>query len=231
MFLEKPVFSGEFNAFSLFDRLVLRNLINRIEKPAPRMIEIGSWLGNGSTTVFVEELRKKNGLLYCVDTFKGNPNVERHQAIVNHYDVLQTFRRNVAAARGEDLVKILAMSSEDAAAVMADESFDLVFIDADHSYHSTRQDIDWWRSKVKKGGILCGHDCEGRPQHFDRNRLLDNIHNDTAPGNNRFSVVHPGPVLAVDEAFNGQAHLWAEEIILGPKGIVGRSTIWDLVAD
>lgn len=51
----------------------------------------------------------------------------------------------------------LAMSVE-AAARMPDASADLVFIDADHQEASVRADILAWRSKVRSGGILAGHD-------------------------------------------------------------------------
>jgi hypothetical protein len=36
---------------------------------------------------------------------------------------------------------------------------DMVFIDGDHSYESAKRDIDFWYSKIKPGGMLCGHDA------------------------------------------------------------------------
>jgi len=45
-----------------------------------------------------------------------------------------------------------------------DSFFDLVFIDADHSYDSVKKDILAWLPKVKRGGVLCGHDY-GNPEH------------------------------------------------------------------
>lgn len=39
-------------------------------------------------------------------------------------------------------------------------SVDLVFIDADHSYNGCKGDILGYRSKVKPGGILSGHDID-----------------------------------------------------------------------
>ena len=43
-----------------------------------------------------------------------------------------------------------------------DESFDYVYIDSDHSYEATSKDIELWWPKVKKGGILAGHDYNSR---------------------------------------------------------------------
>lgn len=48
--------------------------------------------------------------------------------------------------------------SVDAAAIFHDGFFDWVFIDADHSYEAVKNDLSAWESKVKKGGIFCGHD-------------------------------------------------------------------------
>jgi hypothetical protein len=39
-----------------------------------------------------------------------------------------------------------------------DNTLDLVFIDALHDYESVMQDISLWWPKVRKGGVLAGHD-------------------------------------------------------------------------
>lgn len=39
-----------------------------------------------------------------------------------------------------------------------DESLDFVFIDANHDYEYVKEDIREWSKKVKKGGIVSGHD-------------------------------------------------------------------------
>jgi predicted O-methyltransferase YrrM len=222
----KPIFTGQYIAFSEFDRVALRALIQTQKRPDRTMIEIGSWLGNGSTRVFIEEIRASGGVLYAVDTWKGNPNVEKHQALVAQYNAFETFRHHVGLAGGEALVKPLVMASRDAAPIMADRRFDLVFIDADHSYPTTREDIQLWLPKVRPGGILCGHDCEGRPGDFDREVLLRRQLEDTAPGNATFPIVHPGPILAVDEMFGGRAQLWATTKVQTPDGRLGGSSIW-----
>jgi predicted O-methyltransferase YrrM len=45
-----------------------------------------------------------------------------------------------------------------AATRFADGSLDFVFIDADHSYEAIRDDLTAWWSKIRPGGLLCGHD-------------------------------------------------------------------------
>ena len=41
-----------------------------------------------------------------------------------------------------------------------DESLDFVFIDASHDFHSVNEDIYLWKNKVKKGGMVSGHDID-----------------------------------------------------------------------
>ena len=222
---QKPVYPLNYPSFSPFDMAALRQLVSRLT-PGFTILEIGSWLGQGSTRILIEEAVKKEGAVYCVDTWQGNPNVEKHRQIVRDYDVLGTFLKNVEAAGGSQHVKPLIMSSGDAARVMRDSTFDLVFIDADHSYAATLGDIHAWRPKVRPGGILCGHDCEGRLADFGRERLESALDRDTIPGNERFREVHAGVILACHEIFEDKHQLWAETPIKAGDGSVGRSTIW-----
>ena len=226
--MNKPIYTEEHSEFSPFDRVALAQLIRRAARPGCRMAEIGSWLGDGSTQSFLEELRNYPGAcLLCVDTWQGNPNVQKHQEMVSKYDVFGTFRKNVEKARSPVKIEILLGSSVESASLMADGAFDLVFIDADHSYDSVRNDIAAWRSKVRPGGILCGHDCEGRVTLENRQVLMQNQDADTMPGDGtRFAELHAGSMLAIDEAFAGVASLWAESAVELANGTPGLSTIW-----
>lgn len=53
---------------------------------------------------------------------------------------------------------ILRANSTDAAEQIADESLDFVYIDGDHSTEAVYQDLLNYIPKVKKGGIVSGHD-------------------------------------------------------------------------
>ena len=39
-----------------------------------------------------------------------------------------------------------------------DHTFDWVFLDTDHTYQTTRDELEICQSKVKPGGLICGHD-------------------------------------------------------------------------
>ena len=73
-------------------------------------------------------------------------------------DRLRSSRAFDYAARWADRSKLIEGDTVSAASHVADRSLDFVFIDADHSYTSVRKDIEAWRSKVKPGGWLGGHD-------------------------------------------------------------------------
>lgn len=48
--------------------------------------------------------------------------------------------------------------AHDVCQFVADGSLDFVFIDGMHDYESVKQDIEDWTPKVRKGGIVSGHD-------------------------------------------------------------------------
>lgn len=215
----KPLFNAEFVAFSPFDAAALAHLL---ENNCPKIVlELGCWLGNGSTQVFLRHTPH----LICVDHFQGNPNVVRHQAIATDYDVLGTFLRNTAQYRNQ--VSILQMDSNSASAMIADRSLDFVFIDGDHSYHQTLSDIKNYLPKVKGGGVIAGHDCEGKLSQFSAEILAGSEQLDTLriPGF-KFEVIHPGCIRAVSEVFGDNVILSADQLIDDGTGRLGYSSIW-----
>ena len=97
-----------------------------------------------------------------------------------------------------------------------DEFFDIVYIDASHIYPDVVADINAWWPKVKKGGYICGHDCELllKPEYVDTiiNHPLwdtdDMILVEGLPVN----VIHAGVVVATMEIFGDKLqqrnHTW-----------------------
>ncbi len=57
-------------------------------------------------------------------------------------------------------VIIKKQTSLDAVKEFKDNSLDFVYIDACHQYLSVKADIKAWLPKIKKGGVLSGHDYE-----------------------------------------------------------------------
>lgn len=54
--------------------------------------------------------------------------------------------------------RIFRAFSEEAYKYFRDGSLDFVYIDGNHSFLNATQDIAFWSPKVRKGGIIAGHD-------------------------------------------------------------------------
>ena len=54
--------------------------------------------------------------------------------------------------------KIIRKSSMEAVEDFEDESLDFVYIDANHEFRYIAEDLYEWTKKVRKGGIVAGHD-------------------------------------------------------------------------
>jgi len=110
-------------------------------------VEVGSWLGRSSAFMAVEiENSGKDIKFYCVDTWQGSPKSGGYMR-----------SRFVSNMRGLDVVPIESDSAL-AADRFEDESIDFVFIDASHEYDAVSRDIAAWYPKVRRGGIIAGHD-------------------------------------------------------------------------
>lgn len=58
--------------------------------------------------------------------------------------------------------EIHRLLSEDAVLLFEDYSLDFVYIDGNHSEKHFKQDVALWMPKIRRGGILAGHDLTGR---------------------------------------------------------------------
>jgi predicted O-methyltransferase YrrM len=224
----KPIYHGQVPTFGDFDREALRLLLDEVGTDRPTIVEIGSWLGTGSTQVLMDFVRKRGGQLHCIDTWEGSPGIASHAKIASDYDVYETFRQNVRTAGGEDVVTAHCLTSIGAAADWPDATIDMVFIDADHRFAAVQQDLAAWLPKLRPGGIMAGHDCECRVTTANRSRLDQGKDQDNITCEPPFLVWHAGVIVAVDAAFSGRARLWAERSVVLPDGRRGPATIWDI---
>ena len=70
------------------------------------------------------------------------------------------FLRHLRAAKVDDVVIPLKMSSLLAARLFDPGSVDFVFLDADHSEKAVRDDLEAWYPLVKPGGAIGVHDYD-----------------------------------------------------------------------
>lgn len=123
------------------------------------VVEVGSWIGGGSTKHMGELLRKSNGILYAVDTWLGT---ETQQVGEEHYQpvleqVYQQFLSNMIHWNLTDIVIPCRMKGTEAAQAL-DVVPDLIYIDGEHTTKAVLADLCAWFPLVKEGGIVCGDD-------------------------------------------------------------------------
>ena len=116
-------------------------------------VEVGAWLGKSASFMGVEILNSgKNIKFDVVDTWKGSSQVQLKYA--DEHDVYAEFLKNVEGLP----VHPVRLPSVEAAKLYKDWSLYFVFIDASHDYDNVKADINAWLPKIKKGGIIAGHD-------------------------------------------------------------------------
>lgn len=119
----------------------LKKLINMLPKNI-EMIELGTWSGEGLSHFMSSGKIKK---CHCVDMWVDHYAEQCVDTYVGHYG-------NVIKHKGK---------TADMHGGFCDNSVDFVYIDADHSYEGVLEDITNYLPKIKKGGIIGGHDYAG----------------------------------------------------------------------
>jgi hypothetical protein len=120
--------------------------------------EVGLEKGKNAAEMFINIPDLK---LYGIDPYVQHSNCS-YEAAAHTRKWNQDYLNRVKAQAvhrmtGRNAV-IIEKFSEDAVKDFEDNSLDFVYIDADHSYDFVMQDVILWGRKVRRGGILSGHD-------------------------------------------------------------------------
>lgn len=155
---------GWFNYADLYSEMV-----NRF--PSGRFVEVGAWMGKSAAYLGVEIVNSgKDIKLDVVDHFKGSKDelgTNHKAAKVNNVKGLCTNnlrpfwsseKNSDPYSRIDNMLKLVVSDSVGASHQYKDGSLEFVFIDAGHSYEEVKADIQAWLPKVRKGGVLAGHD-------------------------------------------------------------------------
>lgn len=92
--------------------------------------------------------------LYAIDAWKAYSGYREHtgqQKLDNFYEISKMRLKPYNC-------ELVRKFSTDAAQDFMDNSLDFVYIDANHDYKHVYEDITVWIRKIKKGGIISGHD-------------------------------------------------------------------------
>ena len=174
----------------------------------------GPAAGRGGASIAGEYIKRAGGTLYCIDPWAGR--------------WYFAFLTNIRIFALESTVIPIRSPSVAAASLFDDGSLDAVFIDGSHIYPDVLADIDTYFPKIRKGGLIFGHDLNDFPSRFDRNELLSiatvskmplRSMNCCFPGKIERINVHPGVILAVQDKFGDDVELFGHGSVVWAKQV------------
>ena len=129
------------------EKRYLRNIVAELPKDCT-IVEVGSYLGK-SARQFGKGLKRfrRKGVIHCVDRWCDYDGEDGAEVRKRFDRLMKPFPH-----------KAIQEDSATAHKHFEDKSVDLLYIDANHSYECVKEDITNWYPKLKKNGILIGHD-------------------------------------------------------------------------
>lgn len=117
------------------------------------MVEVGCYYGE-STLMW--QSSEKIIKIYAVDPWKDFYDInDGASQRGNMVEVERLFDENIK--NSTKIIKIKS-TSVDASKTFEDKSLDFVYLDGSHTYNDLCNDITHWLPKIKKDGIIAGHD-------------------------------------------------------------------------
>jgi hypothetical protein len=106
------------------------------------------------------------------ETYQGKMKDRNHKTVYSSNKDYENVRNMFQGQIAKGTIELCRQYSYDYAEACIDEYFDLIYIDATHIYESALADLRSYFPKIKKGGIICGHDylvCD----HFTVKKAVD----------------------------------------------------------
>ena len=107
---------------------------------------------------FIKMIKHDSILAVAVDAWIDDGILARNDKCYTQKELDNQYNELKESLKDKPFVKIIRDYSFNAVKQFPDECFDFIYIDADHTFEGCYQDIIDWYPKVKKEGILCGHD-------------------------------------------------------------------------
>lgn len=144
-------FFGLVNLLGSLENYLLTKNDGKFPSSKIRMLEIGSHMGESTMMFAASHLFYE---IHCIDPFEGHEQFN----VDNNYDwnfVEEQFKINTRFFNNINLHKNYSYNIVDK---FSDEYFDFIYIDASHRYEDVKRDIESYLPKLKKDGIISGHD-------------------------------------------------------------------------
>lgn len=95
---------------------------------------------------------------HTIDTWEGSKENQEDYYVING-TLYDKFLSNIEPV--SDYIKVIKSDSVEASFLYEDNSIDFLFVDGSHEYEDVKKDLIVWFPKVKKGGVMAGHDYTG----------------------------------------------------------------------
>lgn len=147
---EKEIPVLELEEKHLKNLIALPNRLSLLEKlPKGGIVaEIGVDTGDFSKLILEHNKPKK---LHLIDVWDSQRYNRDKKNIVE-----EQFKKEIVSG----IIEINLGYSTQVVSQFNDVYFDWIYIDTDHSYGTTRDELNLYSSKLKKGGIIAGHDYD-----------------------------------------------------------------------
>ena len=123
------------------------------------MVEIGSFVGE-STILFAQSFKK----VIAVDPFLADYDpADPTSYLFEFKNVYETYLDRTSPHSN---IQTLTMTSDAASDILNEETFDFIYLDGLHTYDGVKTDITNYLPKVKKGGVIGGHDYTNQIPHL-----------------------------------------------------------------
>ena len=123
-------------------------------------VELGCYKGKSTSFIGVEIHKQKRDIeFWAIDSFQGATNstdVNEQKAYEGVTEIELAYAINISEVGNK--VKTIKALSHESANLFKDGSVDCLFIDAGHSREAVKADIEAWLPKMKRYGIMAGHD-------------------------------------------------------------------------
>ena len=162
---------------------------------SPTICEVGTRNGD----YFYNALFAENcsaGIM--VDVWRNTEDINQNDSDYTQDQLDEQYKKVFKRTMNYANVRIIREFSDKACDFFEDETFDFVYIDADHSYNGCLRDLNCWYPKVKRGGILAGHDfiepelCK-RMGHITTFGVVQALHDFLSNNNLKEQLIHITP--------------------------------------
>jgi len=142
-----------------FDRIKLINNRRDIspflrECAVERVCEIGVKEGSNFSNLLVDTVK----CAVAIDCWQETGIRSQNDDNCSNESLNRQYQNMLNWSKRDNRIQVIKDFSLEACKLFKDEYFDFVYIDADHTESAVYADLNAWYCKVRKGGILSGHD-------------------------------------------------------------------------